>query len=107
MAIGVNHGLCSDINNGFIKRIDSCSNRYLKGIRCVGKTKPGCLEYIVACVINTVWLSLENMVMDGDWVYELHRFGTGRFQTVKYFIRNNRNGIWYLLYGFCYPFLLW
>ena len=28
MAIGVNRGLCSDINNGFIKRIDSCSNHY-------------------------------------------------------------------------------
>ena len=28
MAIGVNCGLCSDINNGFIKSIDSCSNSY-------------------------------------------------------------------------------
>ena len=28
MAIGVNRGLCSDINNGFIKRIGSYSNRY-------------------------------------------------------------------------------
>ena len=32
MVIGVNRGLCSDINNGFIKRIYSCSNHYLKGI---------------------------------------------------------------------------
>ena len=28
MAIGVKRGVCSDINNGFIKRIHSCSNRY-------------------------------------------------------------------------------
>ena len=28
MAIGVKCGVCSDINNGFIKRIHSCSNRY-------------------------------------------------------------------------------
>ena len=28
MEIGVKCGVCRDINNGFIKRIDSCSNHY-------------------------------------------------------------------------------
>ena len=65
------------------------------------------MMWVVACVINTVWLCLVKRAVTGDWTYDLCHFGPGRFQTVKYFIRNNKNSIWYLLYGFCYAFLLW
>ena len=54
----------------------------------------------MAYVINTVWLDLVNLVVVGDWIYNLHRFGPGQFQAMKYFITNNRNGNRYLLYGF-------
>ena len=59
---------------------------------------------------TVVWLcdyycvvGFENLAMASGWVYDLHQFGPGQFQTVKYSISDNRIDIRYLLYGF----LLW
>ena len=66
MEIGVNHGLCSDINNGFIKRIDSCSNCYAMDFKRFWEPTIRLYDLVMVMIYVKV------LIVEFNFVYELN-----------------------------------